>query len=169
MGKTLLSMTRAEMFALAWRVCMPRNEQHRLQVHRGPSDPPSWPRWDHFLPGLGAALRSFDLYVSSLVQMSSSPLLTGCLAFSTDLASISKTFPPAEAGYGGNKLALGEIPAAPGHQTKERSITAGTGAGRGLRTEPWHVGLCPDPTPKLQRDFRQTTSFPHASVSSEGN
>lgn len=82
-----------KMFALAWHVCVRRNAQHHLQVHGVHQNLP---------PGLAGlicsqcwelVLHSFDLYVSNLAQISTSLLLTGCSAFSTDLALISKTFP----------------------------------------------------------------------------
>lgn len=83
----------AKMFALARRVCVQRNAQHHLQVH-----------WVHqnLLPGPAGliysqcwelVLHALHLYVSNLAQISTSLLLTGCSAFSTDLALISKTFP----------------------------------------------------------------------------
>lgn len=63
--------------------------QHHVQMHQGPSDPPA-SLAGAFTSVLGATLTFIYLYVSSLAQMSTRPLLTGSLAFSTDLAVISK-------------------------------------------------------------------------------
>lgn len=65
--------------------------------------------------------------------MRTSLLLTGCLAFSTDLALISKTFPPwpALAEEELTRLTSGEIQTMSGYQTKERSVTARAGAVNG--------------------------------------